>query len=180
VAAFVLSGVLLAAGLAKLLDLWGIRLTVRELLPALPRALTHVLAICLVILELASATALIVFRPPFALAGAIAVAALALSFAAAVLLARRLPYPVACRCFGRLSRSALSGRTLLTAVLMLAGAVIVALNPAPGNLSGFAAYQLRLLAVLPALVILASRLRQRSSTPRWAPGSSRPMTGTRA
>jgi hypothetical protein len=164
-----LSGILLAAASAKLLDLWGIRLTVRELLSALPRGLTHLLAILVVALEFTAAGALIVLRSPFALVGSIATAMLAISFAVAFLLARRLPYPIACHCFGRLGRSNLSRRTLAIAALMMAGAILVATDSHAGNIVEFSAYQLRLCAVLPALFIVAAHLRQRSESVATGP-----------
>jgi len=160
VIALALSVVFLTAASAKVTDLWGIRLTVRELLPTLPRALTQLLAISVVALEFIAAIALIILRSPFALIGSIATAVLAISFAVAFLLARRRPYPITCRCFGQLGHSALSGRTLVVAALLMTGGTLIAVVPHPGGIIEFSGYQMRLLAVLPALFI-AARFRRR-------------------
>jgi hypothetical protein len=67
-------------------------------------------------------------------------------------LSRRVPYDVRCNCFGRLGGSEFSGYTMAVSAILLATAFGWA--ESNGDLATFAAYPLRLLALVPPGVII--------------------------
>ena len=159
--ALILSGIFLSAAAAKLLDPWSIRLTIRDLLPSISRFVVSVIAISVVALELATAVALIVLPRRLSLYSAIGTALLSCSFAGAFFLARRRPYRVTCHCFGRLGGGTLSGGTLAVTAGLFIGAVALAGSGSLGEISILNAYQPRLIALVPAAVIVVLDLRNR-------------------
>ena len=153
--ALALSVLFLAAAAAKAADPWSLRLTVRELLPALPRRSTHVLALAVPALELAVALLFVAGSRTAGLVAAAGTVVLAGAFAGAALLARRRPVPVPCRCFGALGPSTLSGRTVLTSAALGLAAVLWPLLDPP--LSTIESLPVRLLALLAVPAVLVHR-----------------------
>ena len=150
--ALFLSGTFLSAATAKLHGSWGLRLTVRELLPSLPRTFVQGIAFAVIGIELLVALSFISGPRPLGMAGSVGACLLTASFTAAFILSRRLPHGVRCNCFGRIGPSTLSGHTLAISATLAASAVGWVL--VHGQLATFAAYQLRLAAVLPSIAIL--------------------------
>lgn len=167
--AFLLSVVFLTAAMAKLDDLWAFRLTVRELLPAAPRALTQALAVAVIAAEMLVAALFITGSRSLGITAAVGTCALAVVFAAAYLLSRRVPHGVPCRCFGAFAifgLTKLSIRTVVLAIILISAAAVWA--GSHGDLATFAGYAFRLLALVPALAIpLVNRVR--SSRPDIRP-----------
>jgi Methylamine utilisation protein MauE len=155
--ALLLSAVFLAAVTAKLLDLWAFRLTVRELIPFVSRMLAHVLAVAVIVAELLVAVLFIAGSRPLGVAAAAGTCALAMAFVAAFILSRRAPRPVPCRCFGLFGGAVLSARTVMTAGILIAAAAVW--TESSGNLATFSSYSFRLLALVPALLILVTSRR---------------------
>lgn len=150
--ALLLSAVFLAAACAKLRDLWAFLLTVRELIPFAPRMLTHVFAVAVVAAELIVAVLFIAGSRPLGVAAAVGTCVLAVTFAVAFLLSRRAPHAVHCRCFGLLGGTKLSPRTVAISGILVAAAAVW--TQSSGSLATFSGDSFRLLALVPALLIL--------------------------
>src|SRR5579863_391993 len=115
-----LAGVFAFAGLAKLRDPRGSRKSLLDF--GVPAVLAPALAVLLPLAELAGATALLV--TPFAAGGASGVAALLALFAAAVSINLARGRAPSCQCFGQLSSSPVSWRTLVRNAVLLVLAVL--------------------------------------------------------
>lgn len=172
--AFLLSAVFLTAATAKLDDLWAFRLTVRELLPAAPRTLTQALAVAVIAAEMLVAALFIAGSRSLGITAAAGTCALAVVFAAAYFLSRRVPHGVPCRCFGAFGLTKLSIRTVVLAVILISAAAVWVRSR--GDLATFAGYAVRLLALVPALaILLVNRVRHSRPDVRYSRPDIRPV-----
>ena len=149
-ARLLLAAVFAVAGLAKLADFRGSRQSLGEF--GVPQALTGAFAVLLPLAELAFALA--ICFDPTALIGAAGVAALLAVFIAGItvsLLRGRTPD---CHCFGQLSSSPVSWKTLLrnSALLTVAAAVIVL---GPGSWPAFPPVSAIEIGLILAVIALA-------------------------
>src|SRR5579862_8450203 len=121
-ARFALAAVFAVAGLAKLRDVGGSRKSLGEF--GVPGAFTPALALLLPLAELACAIALL--RDRWAVPGAIGAMALLGVFSVGITVNLARGRTANCHCFGQLSSSPVSWRTLVRNVALLGLAIVVA------------------------------------------------------
>jgi thiol-disulfide isomerase/thioredoxin len=153
-ARLVLAAVFAAAGVAKLLDRKGSGKSLAEF--GVPKGLAPALGVVLPVVELACAVALVV--DSWAWWGACGVAVLLVVFIAAIGVSLARGRRPDCHCFGQLSSSPVSGRTVArnAVLLALAGVVVAQGQDYVGewpSLDGWSSFEL---AVLVAGVALAA------------------------
>jgi peroxiredoxin/uncharacterized membrane protein len=152
-ARLVLAAVFAVAGVAKLLDRKGSAKSLAEF--GVPAGLAPAMGVVLPVVELACAVALVV--DAWAWWAACGVAALLVVFIAAIGVSLARGRRPDCHCFGQLSSSPVSGKTVARNVVLvvLAGVVVVPGQDYAGewpSLAGWSSFELAMLAVAMALV----------------------------